>query len=45
MILLVCIIEQIVCMRQQFSIVCEAIAYFSQVRIDLLDNRFLLRWV
>ncbi len=39
------IITRIVYMRPRFSAGSDTITYFSQVRIVLLDNSFLLRWV
>ncbi len=39
------LINRIVYMRPRFSVAYNNITYFSQARIVLLDNSFLLRWV
>ena len=44
-ILLKDIITRIVYMQPRFSVADNTITYFSQARIVLLDNSFLLRWV
>ncbi len=38
-------IARIVYMRPRFSTTSDTLTYFSQARIVLLDNNFLLRWV
>ncbi len=39
------VITRIVYMRTRFSLAYNNIIYFSQARIALLDNSFLLRWI